>query len=211
MSCNLAAPCLDSALPAHEASGSALQHHIHAASSHLSSHPASAPFRTDPTRNIMPGPLEARCERDIEGIQTISRRLRRSALTYRRNQASNQSVNVFETLYRQLDTICTSCDAMLEAISLVNFTMDDQITDWVLSGGPRACLDKLKDMDDILTPYGRVGALARPFTSTEDRLVAVMSSFDKHGTLFRFLLNPDFWLIFQSPAERFIDGAIQES
>ena len=159
----------------------------------------------------MPGPLEARCERDIEDIQTISRRLRRSALTYRRNQASTQNVNIFEMLYRQLDTICTSCDAILEAISRVDFTMDDQITDWVLSGGPRSCLDKLRDMDDILTPYGRVGPLARPFTSTEDKLVAVMSSFDKHRSLFRFLLNPDFWLVSRSPSERLTDRAIQES
>ena len=159
----------------------------------------------------MPGPLEDRCERTLEDIRTISQRIRRSASAWEKNQASNQSVNVFEMLYRQLDTIYTSCHAILEAISLESFTMDDQITDWLLSGGPRSCLDKLSDMDKILKPDGRVRVLTRPFPSAEDRVAAVMSSFDRHRDLFRFLLDPDFWLVFRAPSERLIDCVIQES
>ena len=140
------------------------------------------------------GPLVARCERTLEEITIISQRIRRSALPYERKQASNQSFNcIGEKLRRQMETFRISCEAMLEAVTLENYTTDDRITDWLLSGEPRSCLDKLKEMGDMLKPDGQVRALARPLTSTEDKLAAAMTFFDKHSNLFHFLLTPDIW------------------
>ena len=139
------------------------------------------------------GPLEVRSERTLEEISTISQRIRRSALSSKRNQPSNQSFNIAENLRRQMETIHISCDAILEAITLENYTTDDRITDWLLSGEPRSCLGKLKEVDDMLKPDGQVRALARPLTSTEDKLAAAMTFFDKHSNLFHFLLTPDIW------------------
>ena len=139
------------------------------------------------------GPLEARCERTFEEISTILQRIRRSALLYGRNQARNQSFNIAEKLRRQMETIRISCDAMLEAITLENYTTDDRITDWLLSGEPRSWLGKLKEMDDMLKSDGQVHALARSLTSTEDKLAAVVTLFDKHSNLFHCLLTPGVW------------------
>lgn len=140
-------------------------------------------------------PLEARCERILEDIRTISQRIRRSALACEWNQASIQGVSVVKMLCRQMETICISCDALLEAVSLEDFTVDGQITDWLLSGGPRSCLDKLKGMEDMLKLDGRVRVPSRPLTSVEDQLAAVMASFEKHSTLFHFLLTPNVWSV----------------
>ena len=138
-------------------------------------------------------PLEVRCERALEEISTLSQRIRRSALPYERNQASNQSFNIAEKLRRQMETIHTSCNAILEAITLENYATDDRITDWLLSGEPRSCLGKLKEMDDMLKPDGQVRALARPLTSVEDKLAAAVTFFGKHDHIFCFLLAPDVW------------------
>ena len=140
------------------------------------------------------GPLEARSERTLEEISTISQRIRRSALPYEKNQASTgQSFNVAEKLRCQMEKIRISCDAMLEVITLENYTTDDRITDWLLSGEPRSCFGKLKEMDDMLKPCGQVRAIARPLTSAEDKLAAAMTFFDKHINIFHFLLTPNVW------------------
>lgn len=145
-------------------------------------------------------PLAARCERTLEEIQIISQRIRRCALTYETNQAGNQSFNVAEQLRRRMETIRVSCDAILEVITLENHSVDDRITDWLLSGEPHSCLDKLKEMEDRLKPDGRVRTLARHLTLAGDKPTAAMTLFDKHSSLFHFLLSPNILWVSHRPS-----------
>ena len=142
------------------------------------------------------GPLEAHCQGTLDEIVVVSQQIRRSALVFANNQASNQNSHIVEKLRRQLETIRTSSDTILEAITLQNYTIDDRIICWLFSGELSSCLDKLKEMNDMLKSDGKVRsplALAQPLTQTEDKLTAAMVFFDKHRSLFHFLLTPGVW------------------
>ena len=162
----------------------------------------------------MPVGLEARCQQFLNEVVAISQGIRGSALVY----ANNQNFNVSERLRQQLETVRISADTILEAItkaSVTDYTIDDRINDWLLSGELRSCLDKLKEMDGMLRPtVGRVlpaRAPARPIRAAEDKLNAAMVFFDKHINLFHFLLSPDIWWVHQQSSENVLDSAIQES
>ena len=142
--------------------------------------------------------LIAHCQGTLGEIANISHQIRYSALGHASNQASNQNVGPIQIqeFRRQLETIRTSSDTILEAITLDTYTIDDRIIDWLFSGEPRSCLDKLKEMDDMLKHHAQARptlALARPLRPAEDRLTAAMAFFDKHKRLFHFLLTPDVW------------------
>ena len=145
----------------------------------------------------MPVGLEARCQQILHEVVAISNGIRSSALLY----ANNQNFSVSERLRRQLETIRISADTILEAItkaSLTDCTIDDRINDWLLSGELRSCLGKLKEMNDMLKPIGRVRparAPALPFRAAEDKLNAAVVFFDKHANFFHFLLTPDIWWV----------------
>ena len=125
-------------------------------------------------------------------IADISHRLGRSALAY----ASMRQARV-AAFRRQVETISASSSAIFEAIALNDCAIDERIVDWLISGEPRTCLDKLKEMDNMLKRDGPARpatvALARPQRTTEERLSAMMTFFDRHRTTFRFLLDSDVW------------------
>ena len=145
----------------------------------------------------MPVGLEARFQQILNELVTISNGIRSSALLY----ANNQNFSISEKLRRQLETIRISADTILEAItkaSVTDYTMDDRLIDWLISGEPRSCLGKLKEMDEMLKPptvdqARPARAPARPLRAAEDKLNAAMVFFDKHIDLFHFLLTPDIW------------------
>ena len=147
----------------------------------------------------MPVGLEARCQQILNEVVTISQGIRSSALVY----ANNQNITVFEKLRCQLETIRVSADTILGAItkaSLSDYTIDDRINDWLLSGELRSCLGKLKEMDEMLKPpnSGQVRpgqAPTRPLRGPEDKLKTAMVFFDKHTNLLHFLLTPDIWWV----------------
>ena len=147
----------------------------------------------------MPVGLEARCQQILNEVVAISNRIRSSALVY----ANNQNFSISERLRRQLETIRISADTILEAItkaSFMDYTIDDRINDWLLSGELRSCLDKLKEMHDMLKPIAQVRparAPALPLRAAEDKLNAAMVFLDKHTNLFHFLLTPDIWCVSQ--------------
>ena len=151
----------------------------------------------------MPVGLEVRFQQILNEVVTTSQGIRSSALLY----ANNQNFSISEKLRRQLETIRISADTILEAItraSVTDYTMDDRLIDWLISGEPRSCLGKLKEMDDMLKTPGPNGsqvrparALARPLRAAEDKLNTAMVFFDKHTNLFHFLLTPDIWWGFQ--------------
>lgn len=122
----------------------------------------------------MPVGLEARLQQLLNEVVTISQGIRSSALAY----AHHRNFHVFERLRRQLETIRISADTILEAItkaSLTDYTIDVRLTDWLISGELRSCLDKLKEMEDMLGPDGRVQPAWAPaplLTSAEDKLTA---------------------------------------
>ena len=144
--------------------------------------------------------LDALCQRTLGEIVNISHQIRCSALAYASNQ--NSGPIQLQEFRRQLETIRTFSDTILEAITLDPCTIDDRITDWLFSGEPRSCLAKLKEMDGMLKQAdGQVRpalALARPLRPTEDRLAVAMTFFDKHKSLFHFLLTPDVWWVFSN-------------
>ena len=137
--------------------------------------------------------LETHCKRILDEVVTISQRIRRSALAC----ANSQNFGISDQLRRQLETICISADTILEAFTKASFTsdtLDDRIIDWLFSGELSLCLGKLKEMDDML--IGQVQpaqAPARLLRPAEDKLSAAMGFFDKHISLFHFLLTPDVW------------------
>ena len=143
----------------------------------------------------MPVDLEAHCKRILDEIVTVSHGIRRSALAH----ANNQNFDVSERLRRQLETIRISADTILEAItkaSLTSCTLDDRIVDWLFSGELRSCLERLKEMDDMLKPTGQARPVRPPaqlLRQTEDILTGAMAFFDKHISLFHFLITPDIW------------------
>ena len=161
----------------------------------------------------MPVGLEARCQQILNEVVSLSHGIRSSALVH----ANNQNFGVSERLRCRLETIRISTDTILEAItkaSLTDYTIDDRINDWLLSGELRSCLGKLKEMDDMLKPISQVRparASARPFRAAEDKLTAAMVFFDKHTDLFHFLLTSDVWWVSQQSSEHVLDFAIQES
>ena len=165
----------------------------------------------------MPVGLEARYQQILNEIVTTSQAIRSSALI----NANNQNFNVSERLRRPLETIRISADTILEAItkaSLTNYTIDDRLIDWLISGEPRSCLGKLKEMDDMLKlpTVGQVRPAlgpGRPLRAAEDKLNVAMVFFDKHANLFHFLLTPDIWWVLRQffELERVLDSAIQES
>ena len=127
------------------------------------------------------------------------------------NQADNQNFGLIQVqeLRRQLETIRIFSDTILEAITFNPYTIDDRIIDWLFSGEPCSCLDKLKEMDDMLKHDGQVRpamALARPLRLAEDRLTVAIAFFDKHKSIFHFLLTSDVWWVSQQSSECVIDS-----
>ena len=164
------------------------------------------------------GRLDALCQRTLAEVVNISDRIRCSAaLAYStRNQAGNQNFGPIQVqeFRRQLEKIRTFSDATLEAITFDSSVIDDRIIRWLFSGELCSCLDKLKEMDDMLKHDGQVrptSALARPLRPAEDRLNAAMAFFDKYKNIFHFLLTPDVWYVFQQSSEHILDSAIQGS
>lgn len=140
----------------------------------------------------MPVGVEARFQQILDEVVTFSQQIRSSALVH----ANSQNLHLFEKLRRRLETIRVSADTILEAIvtaSLSDYVIHDQIIDWLISGEPRACLGKLKEMDDKLNPIVQEPLHTRPPRRTEDKISAVTVLLDKHADLFDFLLNPHMW------------------
>ena len=141
--------------------------------------------------------LQVRCQQILNEIATTSQSIRGSALVH----ADNQSRNASEKFRQQMEKIRTSAEAILEAISTASsadYSIDDQFIEWLLWGEPRACLNKLREMDKMLKPMGhgrppRVSA--RPFVPAENKLIQAIVFFDKHADLFHFLLTPDIWWV----------------
>ena len=147
----------------------------------------------------MPVGAEARFQQILGEAVTISQRIRSSALVH----VNSQNLHIFEKLRRQVETIRISSDTILEAITTAShsdYTIDDRMVDWLISGEPRACLGKLKEMDEMLQPIGQAQPLqghARPLRRAEDKITAVMVFLDKHTDLFHFLLTPHIWCVYQ--------------
>ena len=144
----------------------------------------------------MPVDLETPYKRLLLDIVTISQGIRNSALEY----ASSQNFHVSQRLRCQLERIRLSADTIAEAFneaSLTNHTLDERLINWLTSTGElQLCLRKLKEMEDMMKPVGRVRparASARPFRPIEDKLTPVLVFFDKHSSLFHFFLSPDIW------------------
>ena len=148
----------------------------------------------------MPVGLEARFKRLLKEIISISSVIRDSALDH----AHDQNFNVSEMLRHQLETIRVSADAILQAFakaSLTSFSLDDQIADWLASGEPNSCLGKLKEMNGVLRPIDYAEHPVPSLTPVEDQLAAAMAFFDKHKSLFHFLLTPHTWWVFKQFSE----------
>ena len=137
-------------------------------------------------------PLLVRFQDILGDITDISHRLGRSALPYA--CLSQARVAAFR---RQIETISTSSSAIFAAIALNDCAIDERIVGWLVSGEPCTCLDKLKEMDNMLKRDSPARpatvALARPQRTTEERLSATMAFFDRYRTTFRFLLDSDVW------------------
>ena len=143
----------------------------------------------------MPVGLEGHCKRILEGIESTSQSIRRSALAYANGP---QNFEVSERLRRELETIRISSDAILEAIakaSVTNYTIDDRLIDWLFSGGLGSCLSKLKEMDTMLKSVNSTRAYAQPPRQSEDRLAAAMIFFHRNKHFFHFLITPDVWQV----------------
>lgn len=145
-------------------------------------------------------PLDAHCQRTLREIVDVSHHIRSSALAYASNQARNQNFGPVQVqeFRRQLETIRTFSDTILEAITLDPSTIDDRIIRWLFSGELCSCLDKLKEMDDMLKQDAQVRStlvLVHSLRPSEDRLTAALAFFEKHKSLFHFLLTPDVWWV----------------
>ena len=143
----------------------------------------------------MPVGLEVRCQKILNEIAITSQSIRGSALVY----STNQNLNVSEKLRQKLEKIRISADTILGAIttaSLTDCVIDERLLEWLLGGEPRACLGKLKDMDDMLKLVSQtrpVRVPAQALRPAEDKLTIAIVFFDKHADLFYFLLTPDIW------------------
>ena len=129
--------------------------------------------------------LGTRFRRLLQEVVTFSSGIRNSALDH----ANDRNIDVVERLRHQLETIRVSADTILQAFtkaSLTNYSLNDRIDDWLASGKPNSCLDKLKEMNDILRPVPSL-------TPAQDKVTAAMAFFDNHKSLFHFLLTPDIW------------------
>ena len=158
----------------------------------------------------MPVDFEGRVKQILEDIETASLSIRRSALAYANGP---QNFEVSERLRRELETIRISSDAILEAItkaSVTDYTIDDGLMDWLLSGELRSCLGKLKEMDIMLKPGDLVRpvsgpAAARPLRPGEDKLAAAMVFFDRNKSHFHFLITPNIWQVSHQQSGRVFD------
>ena len=137
----------------------------------------------------MPVDLESRFKRLLKEIVTVSNGIRNSALDY----ANDHNFDVSQRFRRQVEAIRVSADAILEAFAqatLTSYALDDRITDWLANGEPRLCLDKLKEIEDILKPVEQVRHVP-----TENKLAVAMDFLEKHGNIFHFLPAPDAWCV----------------
>ena len=138
-------------------------------------------------------PLVTRFQDILGDIADIAHRIGRAVLPY---AGLNQtSVGEFR---RQLETIRVCSNAMFGAITLNNSPVDDRIIDWLTSGEPRVCLQKLKEMDNMMLKCdAQARSVPVAVRTAEDRLTEVMTFFDRRKGLFRFFLTSDIWWVSQ--------------
>ncbi|KAI9458502.1 hypothetical protein HD554DRAFT_1704278 [Boletus coccyginus] len=129
-------------------------------------------------------------------------------------EIASVSRRVFDTLVRyagrktvesfQLEKIVVASGAILETLNGALFLgtgiVDDRLKDWLISEGPRRCLDTLNRMETLLSPKpdGHTAYVKDFFRSsrpvpTKDKGEEAIRLFWKHEGYFYFLLSTEIW------------------